>query len=135
MFANNEITDRGLLHRVLARVSAEVTSEERMVWARSIDRAIKDAASPAVALRSRVASPVVVLGAAPALSAVAAALRDEDVVVSRESLIAVREFMTNGVDSPLFGRDPLAARRGADALRRLLVTAEAAQRAAAVTAA
>ncbi|MDX6630767.1 MAG: hypothetical protein QOH00_3013 [Gaiellales bacterium] len=135
MFANNEITDRGLLHRVLGRVSDEVTGEERTVWAHSIDRAIKDAASPAVPLRNRIASPVVVLGAAPALAAVAAALRDEDVVVSRESLNAVREFMTNGIDSPLFGRDPLAARRGADALRRLLVTAEAAERAAAVTAA
>jgi hypothetical protein len=135
MFANNEITDRGLLHRVLGRVSDEVTREERTVWAHSIDRAIKDAASPAVPLRNRIASPVVVLGAAPALAAVAAALRDEDVVVSRESLNAVREFMTNGIDSPLFGRDPLAARRGADALRRLLVTAEAAERAAAVTAA
>ena len=36
----------------------------------------------------------------------------------RESLDAVREFMTDGIDSPLYGRDPLAARRGADALRR-----------------
>jgi len=76
-----------------------------------------------------------VLGAAPALSAVAAALRNEDLVLSRESLDAVREFMTNGADSPLYGRDPLAARRGADALRRQLVAAEAAQRAAVPTAA
>jgi hypothetical protein len=135
MFANNEITDRGLLHRLLVRVSNEVTTEERIAWARSIDGAIKEAASPAIPLRNRVASPFVVLGAAPALSAVAAVLRDEDVVVSRESLNAVREFMTNGIDSPLYGRDPLAARRGADALRRLLVTAEPAERAAAMTAA
>ena len=66
------------------------------------------------------------LGAAPALSAVAAALRNEDLAVSRESLDAVRAFMTDGIDSPLYGRDPLAARRGADALRRPLVSAEAA---------
>jgi hypothetical protein len=135
MFANNEITDRGLLHRLLVRVSNEVTTEERIAWARSIDGAIKEAASPAIPLRNRVASPFVVLGAAPALSAVAAVLRDEDVVVSRESLNAVREFMTNGIDSSLYGRDPLAARRGADALRRLLVAAEPAERAAAMTAA
>ena len=77
MFANNEITERGLLHRLLDRASNEVTIEERMTWARSIDGAIKDAASPAVPFA--IASPArVVLGAAPALSAVAAALRDED---------------------------------------------------------
>jgi hypothetical protein len=135
MFVNNELTERGLLHRMLRRVSNEVTTEERTAWARSIDGAIKDAASPTVPLRNRVARPAVVLGAAPALSAVAAALRNEDLVLSRESLDAVREFMLNGVDSPLYGRDPLAARRGADALRRQLVAAEAAQRAAVPTAA
>ena len=58
------------------------------------------------------------LGAAPALSAVAAALRDEDLVVTRESLDAVRSFLTDGIDSPLYGGDPLAARRAAEALRR-----------------
>ena len=135
MFANNEITERGLLHRMLDRASNEVTSEERKAWARSIDGAIRDAASPSVPLRNRVARPAVVLGAAPALSAVAAALRDEDQPVSREALTAVREFMTSGVDSPLYGRDPLAARRGADALRRQIVAAEAAERATAMTAA
>lgn len=135
MFANNEITERGLLHRALVRVSNEVTSDERTAWARSIDGAIKDAASPAIPLRNRVARPVVVLGAAPALSAVAAALRNEDIVISRESLDAVREFMTSGTDSPLYGRDPLAARRGADALRRQLVATGAAERVAVTTAA
>ena len=135
MFVNNEITERGLLHRLLDRVSNEVTMEERMTWANSIDGAIKEAASPTIPLRNRLAGPAVVLGAAPALSAVAAALRDENLTVSSETLEAVREFMTNGVDSPLYGRDPLAARRGADALRRKLVAAEAADRATAVTAA
>ncbi|HET6174995.1 MAG TPA: hypothetical protein VFD90_20505 [Gaiellales bacterium] len=135
MFVSNEITDRGFLHRKLVKVSDEVTVEERTAWARSIDGAIKDAASLAVPLRNRVARPVVVLSAAPALSAVAAALRNQDLVISRESLDAVREFMTNGIDSPLYGGDPLAARRGADALRRELVAAGGAQRAAAQTAA
>jgi len=77
----------------------------------------------------------VVLGAAPALSAVAAALRNADLAVSRESLDAVRAFMTDGIESPLYGSDPLAARRGADALRRSLVSAEGAERVAAPTAA
>jgi hypothetical protein len=135
MFVNNEITERGRLHRLLDRVANEVTLEERTAWARSIDRAIKDAATSGVRLRNRVARPAVVLGAAPALSAVAAALRNEDLAVSREAMTAVREFLTNGIDSPLYGRDPLAARRGADALRRQLLGSEAAQRATAATAA
>ena len=75
------------------------------------------------------------LGAAPALVAVAAVLRDEDVAVSREALDAVREFMTDGIDSPLFGSDPLAARRGAEELRHRLAGTGAAQRATAGVAA
>ena len=133
MFVNNEITERGLLHRLLARTASEVTMEERTVWAKSIDGAIKDAARSSVPMRNRVARPVVVLGAAPALSAVAAALRSEEIAVTREALDAVREFITNGIDSPLYGRDPLAARRAADALRSLLLGDEARQGVAAST--
>ena len=135
MFVNNEITERGLLHRLVARASAEVTLDERTSWARSIDGAINSAASSSLPLRNRVARPVVVLAAAPALVAVAAALRNEDVTVSREALDAVRTFMTDGIDSPLYGRDPLAARRAADALRRALVASEAASRTPAASAA
>jgi hypothetical protein len=133
MYVNNEITERGLLHRLLDRVAVEVTKDERTVWARSIDGAIKDAARSSVPMRNRVARPIVVLTAAPALSAVAAGLRSEEIAVTREALDAVREFMTNGIDSPLYGRDPLAARRAADALRSLLLGDEAKQRASATT--
>lgn len=72
-------------------------------------------------MRNRVARPAVVLSAEPALTAVAGALRDGKIVVSREAIQAVRAFMTDGIESPLYGRDPLAARRGADALRRLVI--------------
>ena len=96
--------------------------DDRTVWARSIDGAIKDAARPARPLRSRIARPAVVLAAAPELSAVAAILRDETATVSLEAIAAVRAFMTDGIDSPLYGRDPLAARRGAEQLRRVFVT-------------
>ena len=119
MFANLEITDRGLLHKTLARTADEVTMDEREVWARAIDGAVSDATRSSIPARNRVARPSVVLGAAPALSAVAALLRDEDVSVSRATIDAVRTFMTDGIASPLYGRDPLAARRGADALRSL----------------
>ena len=128
MFVNNEITNRGMLARVLRKAALEVTMDERKVWARSIEGAIKDASRSSVPLRNRVARPVVVLAAAPALSAVAEVLRDETAVVGRDSLDAVRRFMTDGIDSPLFGRDPLAARRGADALRRRFFAQETAQR-------
>jgi hypothetical protein len=120
MFVNNEITDRGLLHKLLRKATSEVTMDEREVWARSIEGALKDASTPSTIVRSPLTRPAVVLAAAPALSAVAAVLRDEQVAISREAIDAVRGFITNGIDSPLYGRDPLAARRGADALRSAL---------------
>jgi hypothetical protein len=122
MFVNNEITNRGLLHKRLTKASSEITMDERGVWARSIDGAIRDASRPSTMVRRRLTYPAVVVSAAPALSAVASVLRSEEVAVSREALEAVRSFMTNGIDSPLYGRDPLAARRGADALRRIVVS-------------
>jgi hypothetical protein len=125
MFVNNEITDRGLLHKLLRKVSSDVSMDEREVWARSVEGALEDASHPSTMVRSRLTRPAVVLAAAPSLSAVAAALRDEQTTVSRESLDAVRTFITDGIDSPLYGRDPLAARRGAEALRNLLQTDEA----------
>jgi hypothetical protein len=101
--------------------------DEREVWARSVDGAVKDASRPSTMVRSRLTRPAVVVAAAPSLSAVAAALRNDEIVVSREELDAVRRFITDGIDSPLYGRDPLAARRAAEALRSLL-TEETARR-------
>jgi hypothetical protein len=80
-------------------------------------------------VRRRLTYPAVVMSAAPALSAVASVLRSEQVAISREALDAVRMFMTDGIDSPLYGRDPLAARRGADALHRNVVSGATAGRA------
>ncbi len=59
--------------------------DERKVWARSIEGAIKDATRSYAALRNRVARPVVVLAAAPSLSAVAAVLRGRRARVPRVS--------------------------------------------------
>jgi hypothetical protein len=129
MFVNNEITDQGMLHTLLRKATSEVTMDEREVWARSVDGAVKDASHPSTMVRSRLTRPAVVLAAAPALSAVAAVLRDERVAVSHEAIDAVRRFITDGIDSPLYGRDPLAARRGADALRSLLPADETVRRA------
>ena len=57
-----------MLERVLRKAALEVTMDERKVWARSIERAIKDATRSYVPLRNRVARPVVVIAAAPSLS-------------------------------------------------------------------
>ena len=135
MIVDNGVTERGPLQRPLERASHEVTLAERRSWAHSIDGAINTAARSTLPMRNRVARPLVVLAAAPALSAVAAALRDADLAVTPEALAAVRTFMTNGIDSPLFGRDPLAARRAADGLRRKLVGSELSRRETAVSAA
>ena len=125
MFVNNEITDRGLLHRLLHKVADEVTMDERNSWARTAEGAIKDASRPSTQVRMRLTRPEVVAAAAPSLLSVAAVLRNERIAVSREALDAVRTFLTDGIDSPLYGRDPLAARRGADALRTVVVAGDA----------
>lgn len=134
-FSNHDASDRRLLGRLLGRAQSDVTLDERLVWAHTIDRAIKDAASGSIPFRARVARPTVVLASAPTLVAIAAALRDEDVAVSREVLDAVHRFMTDGIASPLYGGDPLAARRGADALRSRFAGADVAGRAAVMGAA
>jgi hypothetical protein len=129
MFANTELTQRGTFHKLLKKeASGEVTMEERHVWARSMDGAVKDASRPSRPFRYRLVRPAVVAAAVPALSAVAAALRDEDLPVSREALDAVRAFMSDGVDSPLYGGDPLAARRAAEVLRTVVVVDASAER-------
>lgn len=129
MFVNNEITERGLLHKLLNKAAREVTMDERKSWARAVDGAIEDASRPSTHFRRSITRPAVVIGAASALSAVAAVLRDENFSVSREAIDAVRRFLTDGIDSPLFGSDPLAARRGAEALRGLVVANASAKRA------
>ena len=135
MFANNEIRERGFLHRLLDRDAGHgVALAERERWAGTIEAAIKDAAGAHFPSRNRIARPVVVLGAASALSAVAVALRDEDVAVTPETLAAVRSFMTDGIASPLYGTDPLAAGRAAEALRRRVSGAVAAEPATAAVA-
>ena len=128
MFVNNEITERGLLHKMLEAEAGTVTLDERRVWARSIDGAINDASRPSTFARMRLTHPAVVAAAVPALSAVATTLRDEQEFVSREALDTVRAFLTDGIDSPLYGRDPLAAHRAADELRTLVVSGRIAQR-------
>ena len=135
MFAKKEISERGLLQRLLgrARTRSRWTSGDLGALDRRRDQGRRERLD--LPFRARVARPTVVLAAASTLVAIAAVLRDEDVAVGREELDGVRSFMTDGAESPLFGGDPLAARRSADALRARFAGAAAAQRAHALGAA
>ena len=96
MFVNNEITERGLLHRLLVRAAQRghdrgahdvgPLHRRRHQGRRQPGRPAAQPRRPSRRRARRRAGP----------SAVAAALRNEDLVVSREALEAVREFMTNG---------------------------------------
>ncbi len=120
MFVNNEITERGLL----PQGAGEGVPRGHHGRARGLGalhrRRDQGRHGPSTITRRQLTHPAVVLSAAPALSTVAAELRNPETTVSRETLDAVRSFMTNGIDSPLYGRDPLAARRGADDLQRVV---------------
>jgi hypothetical protein len=135
MSASSEMTDRSLFHRLLERVGHDGAMHDRESCASAIDGVVRAAVRTGVPPRNRVARPVVVLSAASALLAVAGALRDSEIDIPPSALDAVHAFMTDGAGSPLYGRDPAAARLGAEALRARIAAGEAAPRAlaAAVT--
>ena len=109
MSASSEITERGLFHRLLDRVGHEGAMDDRESWADAIEGAIRDAAVRAPAAQPRGAArrrPLRRLGALGRRRR--AARRGRRRRTGR--LDAVRAFMTDGAGSPLYGRDPLAAR-------------------------
>jgi hypothetical protein len=55
----------------------------------------------------------VVEAAYPDLARIRQSLLAADVAVSPIAMTLLRDFLTQGADSPLFGRDPAAARTGA----------------------
>ena len=65
----------------------------------------------------------VTMACAPSLEAIAAALRDETLVVDSDQLHAVQTFISDGA-SPFFGDDPTAALREAVRLQHHVVGAE-----------
>ena len=69
--------------------------------------------------------PSVTAACAPALGAIAAALRDETHPIDEASLKAVRRWLTDGV-GPFFGRDSTAALREVVRLQDLIVGTETA---------
>jgi hypothetical protein len=70
--------------------------------------------------------PSVAIACAPSLRAIAAALRDETLIVAADQLQAVEKFVSDGADSPLFADDATAALREAVRLQHDVVGTAAA---------
>ena len=67
--------------------------------------------------------PEITAACAPSLRAIAAALREETLVLDEDELRTVRTFITDG-GSPFFGRDATAAMREAVRLQQMIVRRE-----------
>jgi hypothetical protein len=96
---------------------------------RRLARSLEGAAVPERPFRGRgpryIVQPSVALACAPSLRAIAAALREEALVVDEDGLRAVLTFITDGA-SPFFGRDSTEALREAVRLQHIVVGAETA---------
>ncbi|HEX9343392.1 MAG TPA: hypothetical protein VF995_07235 [Actinomycetota bacterium] len=92
---------------------------ERRRWARSIEKLVADA-NRRILQRAYwpLANTTAVHRATPALLDVATALRQQDLLVSRDLLGELRAFLTDGGASPLYGNHPIAALWAAEELRR-----------------
>lgn len=85
-------------------------ARKRPVLARHIDRLLLEAEG-VLALRGprTLVRPSVAAATRPSLVAIAAMLRDERRPVAPDAVEAVRAFLQDGADSPLYGRDPATA--------------------------
>ena len=95
----------GMRSRVWPSRAAVPTMRERLRWARSIDKLVEDAKRrPSLYRQFRpIVRPEMTRAVEPDMLAIAGALRDERQPVSRAALSELREFMTDGATSPLFG--------------------------------
>ena len=98
-------------------------TRQRRHMAALIDRILGDLTSPRILNRTSrsVYPPVTVAACAPTLQRIKAQLRDQNHDIPVTSLAELREFLTNGCDSPLCGRDPSSARWEAERLLSELV--------------
>jgi hypothetical protein len=107
------------------------TLRDRQRWARSIDALLRDAEKPATVGGPRgvrpLYSPRVVSACAPALRHVRDVLLDTRTDVRTVTLRKLHAFVCDGVSSPLLGRNPEAAKRGALELRGAFDAARHAQ--------
>ena len=97
--------------------------KKRRRLARWIERAVVPK-RPVIGRGPRyIVRPSVTMACAPSLQAIAAALRNETLVVDSDQLHAVQTFISDGA-SPFFGDDPSAALREAVRLQHNVVGAE-----------
>lgn len=101
----------------------DMTPRARATWARSIEHLIGDLDRRQPLLRSM--RPVyrrnVAVTAVPALTEIRWVLVDDQASVTPEAMSRLREFLTDGSRSPLYGYDPEAARRAAHELASAFV--------------
>ena len=101
----------------------DVAPRSCATWARSIEHLIRDIERPQPLLRSM--RPLyrrsVAAAAVPALTEIRWVLVDDEASVTPEAMYRLREFLTDGGRSPLFGYDPEAARRAAHELASAFV--------------
>lgn len=111
-----------LLRHVLVPSNVPAASRERRRLAYSLERIAQlvDRRRGPHLSPARIQPEVAAACAEPA-SAVAAALRDPDVVVRDDALVAVRRFLTDGCSSPLYGRSPVDALLAIGELERSVV--------------
>ncbi len=103
------------------RRDGALSLRERRRWARSIDKLMADANRRILHRAYRpLANLAAVHRCTPALLAIAGALREEGLTVSRDTLRELRAFLTDGGASPLYGDHPIAALWVAEDLRRRL---------------
>jgi len=90
--------------------AVEQAAHRRPVLAGHIDRLLFEAERPLVSRGPRtLVRPAVAAAVRPSLVAIAAMLRDERRHVTPDAVEAVRAFLQDGADSPLYGRDPATA--------------------------
>jgi hypothetical protein len=110
-----------LLRHVLVPGNIPVASRERRRLACGLERiagAVEASHGPHWA--QPVIDREVAAACAEPAAAAAALLRDTDVIVADDTLRDIRRFLTDGCDSPLFGRSPADALLAIGSLERRL---------------
>ncbi len=102
--------------RPAGRRKADPSPRRRRAVARGIERLLEHGRRPGLPARPLLVRPSVVAATGPALERIAAALRDERRTTPDGWAAAVDAFFTDGAGSPLYGRDPAAAREEAERL-------------------
>lgn len=106
----------------LFRHAGPPTMRERRRWARSVEKLVADAHRYILLRAYRpLYNTAAVRRATPALLDIAAALRAEDLEVSRELLGELRALLTDGGSSPLYRDHPIAALWAIEDLRHRLL--------------